>query len=1433
MVLHFKRGLTLIIFVFIQNVFGQTTEQIKKISAESNLKELNQLKQTYERQHLLEKQNAVRIAKALNFPLIIEEGGRYKELQKVLPNGTPIYYTTFNLDAAKSTRTNHLQTGGSLGLDLMGKYMTVRIWDAGIARITHQEFDGTGGQNRYSVGDSSTTLHYHSAHVAGTIMASGVVPRSKGMAPYGTAIGYDWNDDLSEATTAAAIGMLISSHSYGYDASEFGPNEMYIFGGYISDSRDWDELTFNAPYYLPVFAAGNDGTSSYNTQPLDGMSGYDKLTGSTTSKNTLVIANAQDASVNSNGDLISVAINSTSSQGPTDDYRIKPDLTGNGTSVYSIRENSDNAYLTLSGTSMATPNVSGTLALLQEHYDNLNSVFMRAATLKGLVLHTADDAGPNGPDAVWGWGLMNAKKAAETISQNGSESLIQEMSINNNQTITMDVTSDGISPLLASVSWTDRPGSANNGTVNLTTPVLINDLDIKVSKNNNSFYPWKLTGVTTNTKGVNNVDPFERVDISNASGTYTITITHKGGLVGGSQNFSLIVTGIIENTCELSVESAEPEVVCGSGSSQINAEGSAGTTQLRLYTSSAGGNPIDSTNGISGLLTSPVISETTTFYVAAANEDCESIRMAVVVDVKEPGPEISIEKINYPLNGGSCNFDYAKLSVSGAEGNGTIIYDDDGMSLPWSMSTTNSSRISAARSNTNKAGGTAQELKINRVGTINSSNSECVLYPYNDQGTAYRPFDASGFSSLNLQFKHKFEYRSLSGATRNIYVGVSTDGTTFNTVWSMENIAGNISPQTVNVDLSSYAGSPLIFISFRYFGDSAAFDNWFLDDFKIAGGNEPEITWSPITGLFTDQGLSTPYAGENAATVYAAPSQGQIYTATADTSPNSCSSTATVEVSDNSVKFLAENGNWGEGSNWSTNLVPTIKDCVKIPDGKFVTVNSELGLARSLTVESGGALVIENGQGLKVRDGITNNSGAENFVVESGGNLIQVLIKENIGAITVKRNFNFSAGRDQYNLVASPVLDYALQDLYQGSQSIKRFSEKNNKYVVDGNGLYPIGRGLALYEPGVNDVPSNSYTAEFVGVPNNKGSSMTLTNDYNGLNLVGNPYPSAISLVSLYDYNSSVITPTFYFWDNRGHTPQSNDDDFFATFNALSKTGVRAQGPKNAGYPVKKPTANTAVGAGFFVQATSAGKLYFRNAMRVKNAGVVDFFGKEIQQNNRYWLSFVSSDNVESNIAIVYFDEGSDRFGMEDSEPAAGSADLYSIADDHHLVIQGKKPFVKTDVVKLGIVVKTAGIQTISIDESEGIFKENQIIYLRDKLLGVTHDLTERPYKFEAEKGEYNNRFEIVYTDFELNQNFSSSNNIRIEKKDYNIVISSLNGNIEKIEIINLEGFPIYSKSGLSSQLYSVPVSFMKNQIVIVSVTTENGEIVNKKFVNK
>jgi subtilisin-like proprotein convertase family protein len=550
-----KKILSLLFLFAISIVNSQTKEQAEQLIENYNISEIKLLRNKLFEKQTAEYNRAVEWAKANNWPLIsyLDDGG-IEEIYKLGPNGLPLYRKTDNVAAAISTRTNFLNAGGGLGLNLDGQNMTARIWDGGTVRRTH---NGFGGRVETIDDSFGTSYSQHATHVTGTIIASPWNSTSlsiKGMASLAVARTFNWTNDESEALDEVLEGMLVSNHSYGVPVTNNGNTlPSWYIGSYVQDSRNWDEITYLAPYYLPVFSAGNGGNNNDNADPI--AFGYDKLVGDKVSKNVLTVANAQDATINPNGTLSNVQINSSSSQGPTDDRRIKPDITGNGTGVLSLAGNGDSFTANLSGTSMSAPNVTGTLLLLQQYHADLTNSFMKAATLKGLACHTADDAGQIGPDPVFGWGLLNAKKAAETLRDNGLNSWVSENTLNQGGTYTMTVSSDGgvNNPLIASVTWTDLPGEANNGQreANDLFRSLVNDLDIRISRNNTTFFPWKLQNdpsLPAVRNGDNNVDNVEIIKIDNPiPGEYIITISHKGNLFNGKQDYGLVLTGIKSN----------------------------------------------------------------------------------------------------------------------------------------------------------------------------------------------------------------------------------------------------------------------------------------------------------------------------------------------------------------------------------------------------------------------------------------------------------------------------------------------------------------------------------------------------------------------------------------------------------------------------------------------------------------------------------------------------------------------------------------------------------------------------------------------------------------------------------------------------------------------------------------------------------------------
>jgi len=500
------------------------------------------------------------------------EDGKHYVLYNILGN-KPIYITTTNLKSAIATQTIALSPGGDLGLDLEGEGYTIGIWELDYPLESHQEFMNSDGTSRVSAIDTNNPNvgGGHASHVAGTLGASGVSGSAKGMAPKSYIVSGNVAGHKTEtANEHLSSGMLVSNHSYGIVVDS--DTESWFLGSYASfnyagstndGARSWDQILYNSPYYTKVEAAGNDGTFSYT----GGLGpGLDKLTGSTVCKNNIVVANA-NIIVNippfGNPAITGANIASSSSQGPTDDGRIKPDIAGRGTNVYSCDDVTESSYGQSTGTSMAAPGVAGSLLILQEHYNNLNSSFMRSSTLKGLVCHTATDDAENpnvsaipypGPDPFWGWGLLNAKFAAQTIiDAQTNAAIVEEKTLNNGEIYSFTVNVSGSEKLMATICWTDLAGQTQNGILNSTTPALVNDLDIRITdSDNNEFLPWKLdlSNLPYAIKGDNIVDNIERVEVDlPTTGQYTITISHKGIIPGttpgsvGIQQYSLIVTG--------------------------------------------------------------------------------------------------------------------------------------------------------------------------------------------------------------------------------------------------------------------------------------------------------------------------------------------------------------------------------------------------------------------------------------------------------------------------------------------------------------------------------------------------------------------------------------------------------------------------------------------------------------------------------------------------------------------------------------------------------------------------------------------------------------------------------------------------------------------------------------------------------------------------
>jgi len=514
------------------SAFSQTQKERDFIISQSNPLEVSLLKQTIQDDFL---KNQREIAAYL---LLHPETKNKENLQRII-DGVPIFYQVdTNARCAQTLRANTMYPSGSLGLSVTGQGITLGIWDGGRVLETHQEFVG----GRLTIGDNATTLSTHATHVLGTMIASGVSITRRGVAYQASAIAYDFANDAPEFSTFASLGYLVSNHSYGNIAANLPEG---TFGAYNSQSIEADNVMNTFPYYQMVKSAGNDRNDTSLNQVLN-KGGYDLLSGAGTSKNVITVAAVEG--IQSNGDN-SFVMSSFSNFGPPDDGRVKPDLSSKGVAVNSSISISNTSYGDLQGTSMASPGITGLIGLLQKHYNNLNpGTFMRSATLRALLFATARESGDaNGPDYRFGWGLPDGGVAAQLITNKGVSSIMEENVLFNGQSYTKTISITTPQNISVDLAWTDRQGTSNGGEVDNRTARLVNNLDLKVLRNGVTYYPWKLNPEAPEDPATNDsdndVDNSERVNIYNApAGVYTIQVTHKGTLVGGSQNYSLVAS---------------------------------------------------------------------------------------------------------------------------------------------------------------------------------------------------------------------------------------------------------------------------------------------------------------------------------------------------------------------------------------------------------------------------------------------------------------------------------------------------------------------------------------------------------------------------------------------------------------------------------------------------------------------------------------------------------------------------------------------------------------------------------------------------------------------------------------------------------------------------------------------------------------------------
>lgn len=462
----------------------------------------------------------------------------------------PLPLTPLNDGARNATGVEVAQVAP---YNLNGSGILVNVYDADLVNETHPDFGG-----RVTLGESGSYAS-HATHVAGTVSGEGTNCQ-RGMAPAATVVSYAYESCdpycLYNNSQDIEYNYNESIYTYGADlaTNSIGSNVDYNGyncdweGDYETSAQLVDDIvrgSLGRPFIV-IWAAGNErGYTNCGTS-------YSSIAPPSPMKNGIVVGATDDDD----------AMSSFSGWGPTDDGRIKPDICAPGVSISSTEYGSTMCTVK-SGTSMATPVVAGSTALLLQQYRNQRgNVSMLPSTVKAIWVHTAEDLGNTGPDYQFGYGRINVTMAVElartdNLSNNTNliiEDFISDQGSSNTYYVELPSSQSYFKLTLV---WDDYPGTP------LAAKELVNDLDLVVTAPNGTrYYPWILNASSPSdaaTTGNDDTNNIEQVYVTSPlNGTWTVTVN--GTLVPQApQNYSLVTDYHLSTAPILSFVSPTPQ----------------------------------------------------------------------------------------------------------------------------------------------------------------------------------------------------------------------------------------------------------------------------------------------------------------------------------------------------------------------------------------------------------------------------------------------------------------------------------------------------------------------------------------------------------------------------------------------------------------------------------------------------------------------------------------------------------------------------------------------------------------------------------------------------------------------------------------------------------------------------------------------------------
>jgi hypothetical protein len=434
--------------------------------------------------------------------------------------------------------------------------------------------------------------------------------------------------------------------------------------------------------------------------------------------------------------------------------------------------------------------------------------------------------------------------------------------------------------------------------------------------------------------------------------------------------------------------------------------------------------------------------------------------------------------------------------------------------------------------------------------------------------------------------------------------------------------------------------------------------------------------------------------------------------------------------------------------------LPDATTNVVIPTAKTVSVyynvNGAPAYANTIVLEGTANVTVTSDHSINVTNKVTVASGAS-FTVQNNASLVQTDNVANEGNIIVQKSTpsNRLLKRNDAVLWSSPVVQN-LQAISTGTPDAY-FMEHNpqaNSWSAVSNPAsanFTKGKGFLIRTPSTfPTTATQQWSVNFTGVPNNGDVTISAgsTGSTEKYLLVGNPYPSAISIAAFRAANPN-ITGVFYFYR------KPNGVTSISGYGTLAANGQFSTNDADNLVGALTPGDVIASGQGFFVAMKSDnnnGEVYFTNAMRVANDH--GHFNRVNTNLDSYKLIVKTPVGGNSQMIMNYdsettngYDVGYDAVAFTD-----GTTDFSSIMANEKYRIQSKGEYNAADVIPVQFKTGTAGEHRIKLQDAQGVFAADQMVIIKDNLTGVQHNLTANgDYVFTATAGTFTNRFEVVY----------------------------------------------------------------------------------------